>query len=252
MARARTVASLEALIRDLADCEPEPGTRHTSTLIRTHMNASWQALRELVTEAGDLTYVANVSVSTGIGPDTGKSYGLLAMPAAACRIHAIDLTIPGRARPKSLTPVSFNERNEFGTDNLLVGTPHSFAVFNIGAESGASVGNGWMALFPAPNVVYQVTIYYLPSWTDITNDAYVFDGFAGWDDWVAWDVVCKLASKDNDMGKTYQIASTERARAEQRVLHAATSIQRVGPTGGVDTAAMRRRDRVPSPWREPR
>ena len=216
------------------------------------MNASWQALREMVTEAGDLTYVANTSVSTGVGPDTGKSYGLLAMPAAACRIHAIDMTVPGLARPRRLAPVSFNERNEFGTDNLVTGTPHSFAVFNIGTESGASVGNGWIALLPAPNVVYPVTIYYLPAWTDITNDSYVFDGFAGWDDWVAWDVVCKLASKDNDMGKTYQIASTERARAELRVLSAATSIQRVGPTGGVDTAAMRRRERVPNPWREPR
>src|SRR5690349_6718399 len=188
MARARTVLSLETLIRDLADCEPAPGTRHTSTLIRTHMNASWQALREMVTEAGDLTYVKDVSTSTGVGPDTGKSYGLLAMPVTACRIHAIDMTVPGLARPRSLAPVSFNERNEFGTDNLVTGTPHSFAVFNIGTESGASIGNGWIALLPAPNVVYPVTIYYLPAWTDITNDAHVFDGFAGWDDWVAWDV----------------------------------------------------------------
>jgi len=216
------------------------------------MNESWQTLRELVTEAGSLTYVANASTSTGIGPDTGKAYGLLAMPATACRIHAIDITIPGRSRPRSLTPVSFNERNEFASDNLVTGTPHSFAIFNIGAESGASVGNGWIALLPAPNVVFPVTIYYLPAWTDITNDAYVFDGFAGWDDFMAWDVVIKLASKDNDMAKTYQIAAGEREAARQRIVAAASSIQRVGPTGGVDTAAMRRRDRVQSPWREPR
>lgn len=251
MARTRTVLQMETRIRDLADCEPAPGTRHTSTQIRQHMNESWQQLREIVTEAGDLTYVANTSTSTGVGPDTGKSYGLLAIPAAACRIHAIDITVPGRSRPRSLTPASFTERNEFGTDNAVVGTPHSFAVFSIGAESGASVGNGWIALLPAPNVVYPVTIYYLPAWTDITNDAHVFDGFAGWDDWMAWDVVIKLASKDNDMAKTYAIAATERENARLRIVAAASAIQRVGPTGGVDTAAMRRRDRSEWKWREP-
>ncbi len=251
MARARTLLQLRTRIREEADCT-DSGTRHSSTFINTCISESWQALREMVTEAGDLTYVANTSTSTGVGPDTGKAYGLLPMPATACRIHAIDLTIPGRARPKSLTPVSFNERNEFGTDNLVTGTPHSFAVFNIGAESGASVGNGWIALLPAPNVVYPATIYYLPSWTDITNDAHVFDGFAGWDDWVCWDVVCKIATKDSDMQQVYQMADNERTAARARVISAASSIQRVGSTGGVDTAAMRRRERVPSPWREPR
>ncbi len=243
---------METRIRDLADCEPAPGTRHTSTQIRQHMNESWQTLREIVTEAGDLTYVTNVSTSTGVGPDTGKAYGLLAMPATACRIHAIDLTVPGRARPRTLAPLSFTERNEYATDTKVTGTPHSFAVFSIGAESGASVGNGWIALLPAPDVVYPVTIYYLPAWTDITSDSHVFDGFAGWDDFMAWDVVIKLAAKDNDMAVTYQIAAGEREAARQRIVAAASAIQRVGPTGGVDTAAMRRRDRSESPWREPR
>lgn len=240
---------METRIRDLADCEPAPGTRHTSTMIRQHMNESWQALRELVTEAGDLTYVANVATTTGVGPDTGKAYGLLAMPATACHIHAIDITVPGHARPRSLAPVSFTERNEFGTENLVTGTPNSFAVFNIGAESGASVSNGWIALLPAPHVVYPMTIYYLPAWTDITNDSHVFHGFAGWDDWMAWDVVIKLASKDNDMANTYRIAAGEREDARKRIVSAASAIQKVGATGGVDTAAMRRRDR--SQWREP-
>lgn len=250
MARTRTVLQMETRIRDLADCEPAPGTRHTSTLIRQHMNESWQQLREIVTDAGDLTYVSNVSTSTGVGPDTGKAYGLLAMPATAVRIHAIDITIPGRARPRTLAPESFTNRNEFATDTMVTGTPHSFAVFDVGAESGASVGNGWIALLPAPDRVYAATIYYLPAWTDITNDAYVFHGFAGWDDWMAWDVVIKLASKDNDMGKTYAIAAAERENARQRIVAAASSIQRAGTTGGVDTAAMRRRDRAE--WREPR
>ena len=199
-------------------------------------------MREMATAGGDLTYIKNDSVSTGVGPDTGKSYGLLAMPARAIRIHAIDLAFtPTDIR--ALEPVSFNDRNEFSRNGLLTGTPSHFAIFNIGEESGASVGNGWIALLPAPDRVYPVTIYYLPSWADLTNDAYVFDGYAGWDDWVCWDVVCKIATKDSDMQQVYQMASAERQKAEARVLAAANSMQRVSPMHGRDTARQARRSR---------
>lgn len=203
------------------------------------INESWQALRELVTDKGDLLYVKNVTTSTGVGPDTGKAYGLLALPATAVRIHAIDITVGTDIRP--LTPVSFNDRNAFRENGILTGVPTNFAIFNIGEESGASVGNGWIALLPAPNAVYPVTIYYLPSWSDISNDAHVFDGFAGWDDWVAYDVVLKLAMKDNDMARTADIAMTQKADAEKRVLAACNSMQRVAPSHGRDTAREARR-----------
>lgn len=218
---------------------PDANARHPSATINVMINESWQALREMVTDKGDLLYVKNVTTSTGVGPDTGKSYGLLALPATAVRIHAIDLTVGADIR--ALQPVSFNDRNAFRENGILTGVPTSFAIFNIGEESGASVGNGWIALLPAPNAAYSVTIYYLPAWTDITNDAYVFDGFAGWDDWVAYDVVLKLAMKDNDMAQTAQIAMAQRADAEKRVLAACNSMQRVAPSYGRDTARELRR-----------
>ena len=246
MARARTLLQLRTRIRELADCEPDPGTRHTSTVLNTWINESWQALREIVTDKGDLLYVKNVSVSTGVGPDTGKAYGLLAMPATAVRIHAIDLTFGNEIR--QLTPVSFNDRNEFNAGGALTGVPAHFAVFNIGEESGASVGNGWIALLPAPAAVYPVTIYYLPAWTDITNDAYVFDGFAGWDDWVAYDVVCKIAMKDNDMAQVAQLAMQQKAEALARVLAACSSMQRVAPSHGRDTARQARQANWRREW----
>ena len=224
----------------------DANARHPSSVLNTWINESWQAMRAMVTDAGDLLYVKNVSTSTGVGPDTGKAYGLLAMPATAVRIHAIDITYSA-TDIRSLVPVSFNERNEYTSYSLvsgsMVGTPVNFAIFNIGEESGASVGNGWIALLPAPDRVYPVTIYYLPAWTDITNDAHVFDGFEGWDDWVAYDVVLKCAMKDNDMAATAQIAAGMQEKAEARILAAAGKMQRVAPSHGRDTARQARAQR---------
>lgn len=251
MARARTLLQLRTRIREEADCT-DSGTRHSSTFINTCINESWQALREMVTDKGDLCYVKPVDVSTGIGPDTGAAYGLLAMPATAVRIHAIDLTYTA-TDIRSLLPASFNDRNafhqaEFLRGGTITGTPHSFAIFNIGEESGASVGNGWIALMPAPDRVYACRIYYLPAWTDLTNDAHVFDGHAGWDDWLTWDVVCKIATKDSDMQQVYQMADNERSLAATRVLAGASSMQRVGPTVGRDAAREMRQSRARRVW----
>lgn len=247
MARARTLLQLRTRVRGLADCEPDSGTRHTDAVLNTWINESWQALREMVSDAGDLTYVKNVTTSTGVGPDTGKAYGLLAMPATAVRIVGIDLA----ATPtdiRSLTPASFNDRNEFYQNNILTGIPQNFSIFNIGEEAGGTVGNGWIALLPAPNAVYPVNIYYLPSWTDLTNDAHVFDGLAGWDDWVAYDVVMKVAMKDNDMQACAQIAASQKAEAATRVLAACSSMQRVAPSYGRDTARQQRRSQMRREW----
>ena len=248
MARTRTVLELEEIIRDLADCEPAPGTRHTSTMIRKHMNASWQALRAMVSDKGDPLYVKNVSVSTGVGPDTGKAYGLLALPVTAVRIQAIDL-VESPTYIKTLKPASFDDRNAFFNAGESVGVPEFFSIFNIGEESGASVGNGWIGLLPAPAAVYPVTIYYIPAWTDITNDSYVFHGFEGWDDWVAQDVVIKLAQKDNDMAQTAQLAMQMKAEAEKRVLAGCNSMQRVAPSHGRDTARQARLNNWRGEWR---
>jgi len=247
MARARTLLQLRTRIRALADCEPETNARHPTSQLNTWINESWQALRAMVTDKGDLLYVKNVSTSTGVGPDTGKSYGLLALPVTAVRIHAIDITVaPNDVR--ELTPTTFNARNEYSVYGVIADVPIHFAVFNIGEESGATVGNGWIALMPAPDRPFPVTIYYLPAWTDVTNDAFVFDGFEGWDDWVAHDVVMKCAERDNDMQNVAQIAMQMKAESEKRVLSACSSMQRVAPSYGRDTARSQRRGRWRGEW----
>lgn len=246
MARARTLLQLRTRIRELADCMPDANARHSTDTLNVWINESWQALREMVAAKGDLTYVENVDVSTGVGPDTGKAYGLLALPATAVRVHAIDLTYSS-TDIRELLPVSLNQRNEFlRRRSSNVDTPTHFSVFSIGKEAGATVGNGWIAILPAPDRVYPVTIYYVPAWTDITNDAHVFNGHAGWDDWVACDVVLKCAMKDNDMAATAQLAMQMKAEAETRVFASCATYQRVGPVGPIDTA---RKDRMTRRWR---
>jgi hypothetical protein len=82
----------------------------------------------------------------------------------------------------------------------------------------------------------------LPSWTDITDDTFVFDGVAGWDDWVVSDVVLKLASVDNDMVNTAAIETQKQQQAYERLMRSVNSIQSVGPARRIDVANMRSRN----------
>lgn len=239
MARARRLDAIRTSIRELADCMPDSSARHPTATLNKWINESWAALRSMVTAKGDLTYVKTVDVSTGVGPDTGAAYGLLAMPATAVMVHGIDLTFSS-TDIRALTPVSMNDRNEYHNRGVLTDTPVNFAIFNIGEESGASVGNGWIALLPAPDRVYPCRIYYVPAWTDIDNDAYVFNGHDGWDDWVINDVVRKIAMKDNDMQQCLQGALAGLQMAEARVLASCNALQRVAPSYGRDTARQQR------------
>jgi hypothetical protein len=148
---------------------------------------------------------------------------------------------------------SFSERNEFyGAFGQTNGIPTEFSIYNIGTESTTTVTAGTIAIFPPPDVAYPYAVWYLPSWTDLTVDTHVFNGLAGWDDWVVYACVFDLAMADNDMAATASMAQSGMQEADGRLIAGANHVQRSGPVRRIDVAGARRRDTYDSYMRRPR
>jgi hypothetical protein len=236
---------LRGRVRKEADAGPDTTTgRHTNADINGMVNRSWQDLRAFVcANCGGLAeaYLKATSPTTmTVGMLSGYSFGTIPLPADCVEIHGIDVTVTTND-VRSLEPVSWKDRNIYrdlwgnGT-----GIPTGFSIYNIGVESGASVTAGVIAILPAPDRAYTYSIWYVPKWTDLTNDTDVFDGVAGWENWVVWDCVVKLAAADNDMQSVAQIAMNERKAAEERIQGQAAKLQRVAPVRRIDMATRER------------
>jgi len=239
------LSDLRARVRKEADAGPDTTTgRHTNAEINSMINRSWQDLRSFVcASAGGLAEAylkATTPTTMTVGPLSGYSFGTVPLPADCVEVHGVDLVVTTND-VRSLEPVSWKDRNLYrdvwgnGT-----GIPIGFSIYNIGTESTTTVTAGVIAILPAPDRAYTYSIWYVPKWTDLTTDTHVFDGVAGWENWVVWDCVVKLAAADNDMQNVAQIAMTERAAAQDRIAQAAAKLQRVAPVRRIDMAARDR------------
>lgn len=245
MARTRTIAQLVADVRFRSDTEGLT-QRHTDAAIGRLINESWQAMREFLVDHGEPCYLKQATGNLTAGALAGTSFGALSIPTDAIRVFGIDVSVGGTYL--SLEPLPFAARNDASTP----GVPQSFFVYNVGTESGATVTAGKIALFPAPDTAYAYSLWYLPAWVDIdvvSFPAYVFDGMAGWEQFVVWDCVVKIAARDDDMRNTFAIATQERELAKAALKSAASSHQRVGPMRRGDTRGRRETTRSLEAWR---
>lgn len=254
MARSISLANLRARVRAAGDFGPDTTSgRYPNTRLNTQINQSWQRQREIATTKGDGQIYLTHTVAANMTPgtvDSVTSFGTIPWPTGAVSIHGVDVVFSANdIHP--LESVSFADRNTFrDVYGGPTGRPLGFAVINVGFESLQFDQAGTIAIFPAPDRSYPYTVWYLPVWTDITNDIYVFDGVAGWDDFTVWDSVIQIAAGDNDAQQVVQIAMAERAKAEELISARVNSIQRVGPTRRRDVAGQSRRTRQTF-WRRP-
>jgi hypothetical protein len=241
MAYTKTLLELRTRIRKLADCVGDTTTgRHTTAELNSMINESWQRMRALASKNTRI-YLKPATATMTAGKTSPYAWGTVSMPADCARIYGFDVTVASNDI-RSLHEVSFTERNEYeGRFGQSLGIPAGFFVYNIGTEVTTTVTPGKVGILPAPMAAYSYTLWYLPSWTAITNDTYVFDGVEGWDDWVAQDVVIKLAESDNNRMETAQIATQEREKVEASVAGSSASFSQTGPVRRIDVAGMRAR-----------
>lgn len=254
MSRAIALSALRGQIRKEADIGPDTtsaSARWPDADVNAIINRNWQALRrKLVQTNGARTlYCKPASGTLTIGATAPYSWGNVAMPADLAHLVGIEITMPN-GRRRSLTPCSWSMRNEnynaFGTQ---LAPPESFFIYNIGVESGASVTAGSIGIVPAPDSAYPYTLWYLPPWVDRTQDADVFDGVEGFEEWVLWQSVLDVAAADGDMAATAQIAAAKLNAVEEDILRAANNIQRVGPICRQDVARLEREEKRDTRYR---
>jgi len=236
MARARTLLQVRTAVRARCMIESELDL-FSNLLLNEWINESWQDLRLELSNADVEFYMTTQAGTLTTGVVSGTAHGSVALPNDAFAVYGIDLTVDGQII--SIGPISFQQRNDYQSGTTKTGVPEGFHVTNVGQESETAVGTGTIILSPAPDAAYPYRLWYLPAWVDLDEDDDVFNGIAGCEQWVIWDVCIKVAMRIDDSKKQEAIATRERDVSMRRVLKTMKRFNRAGPTRRRDTRADR-------------
>ncbi len=200
MSRTVSVDELISRIRYQADIQGLT-VRHTDTELTTLINQAIQAHRERVSfDSGISHYLTSYSSTFTAGKTSPFQFGVLDLSTApsepVTRIYALEITINDTV--KTLDGVSFSERNDYAN------SPSEPVAWS-------PIQTCKIAILPAPDQAYSYTVWYLPKFTDIAGTE-TFDGIAGYEDEVVWDVCCKIVNRDQ-FAQAYSMFSAERDRA---------------------------------------
>lgn len=230
------LGTLRSRLRRVADLGGDATTgRYPNADCDRELNQSHQRVREIASSNGHKLYLKqSAPLTMTVGPLANTAFGTVPLPTDCVSVYGIDVVLSAtEVRP--LFAMDWDQRCEFvDVYGNLSGPPQGFHIYNTGVESTNTVAAGSIAIFPAPDRAYTYTTWYLPKWTPIAtgSDTFVFDMYAGWDDFHIWDAAIKFMAGDNDRLNAYQIAVQERAKAEELIRKRSTTIQRVG-TGGI-------------------
>lgn len=231
MARNVTLAQLRADVQDQADIAGAT-TRHVASLLTRYVNQSIQRFREKLANEGATHFLTSTTGNLGTGATSPYPFYALDLSSAnpsIVRTYAVDINVNGVV--KSLVHVPFADRSEFGGP-LTTGEPVAWAHYQTRK----------VAIMPAPNSAYAYVAWYLPVLPDLALDSDTFDGVAGWEDFITWDVVCRVLVRDQ-YPQAYQIASDYKASLWADILRNATRVSAAGGASlGRDTLGAR------SPW----
>lgn len=217
MARSVSLFQLRTDVAEQADVAGN-AARYTPTLLNRLINQSRQKFAREISNAGVTHLLEPHSGTTGVGPTSPYQFQTLDLSAASpslVAVYGVDVTLSGGDR-LTLSQVPFSERSMWGSADHS-GQPHSWAAFQTRK----------VALFPAPDQAYAYTVWFLPALTDMSADVDTWDGVAGWEDAVRWDVVCALMARDNNTA-AFQLAAAERQHAMVNIVTAANRVTRAG------------------------
>jgi len=212
MSRTRSLASLLTDIRWQAD-QLGAVLRHDDASLTRALNQSIQRYREWFSEQGSPLYLTPHAGVLTVGATAPYAYGTLDMSLwAPAPLHVYQMEVTVNGRVYDVPPIPWEQRNAYqGHVGQLFtaqqpGVPLGF--FRIGNTLGIA---------PAPDGAYPYTVWYMPSLADLATSGDTFDGVAGYEDWLTWDVLIKIIVRDNTP-EVYQMAVGERDRAQADIL----------------------------------
>jgi len=212
--RGRTLTQLLDDIRFQADQLGET-LRNDDTHLTRLLNQSIQRWREWVSEQGHPLYLSTATGTLPVGAANGNvSYGTIDMSSwTPTPVHVYALEIRVSNTVINLRQIPWESRNDyqgrlFNTFYQGVTNSQPAAFFRIGQT---------LNIVPPSQAAYTYTAYYMPLFTDLANPSDVFDGEAGWEEWLVWDALVKLIVRDQEPER-YQMAVTERDRIQGDIL----------------------------------
>ena len=192
--------------------------RHTDTQLNRYINNSIQMFRERISDEGSTHYLVSSSGTLGTGPTSPYPFyqlDLSALSPSLVRTYGIDVTFSG-GNVVSLDYVPFAERAKYGSSSQG-GTPVAWSHFR----------TDQVAILPASSEALPYVVWYLPKFTDLSADGDTFDGVAGWEEWVVWDVVSQLIARDQ-FPQAFALAEVRRNEAWTNVPRGATKVTQAG------------------------
>jgi hypothetical protein len=216
-------------------------SRHPTSLKNRLINQAIQRFREKISNAGAQHFLTSATGSLGTGATSPYPFYVLDLTAVSpglVRTYGLDLTVSGEV--ESLLHVPFNDRDKYLGPHASV--PVAWANFQTAK----------VAIFPPSQSAYTYVVWYLPVFTDLSSDGDTFDGVAGWEDFIVWEVCTRLIARDT-YPEAWQIANAHKDSAWRDIVTAATKVSSAGgATIGRDSLGqrlrgMRRSRRLPPP-----
>jgi hypothetical protein len=191
--------------------------RHPSANQTRLINQAIQRFREKITNEGAQHYLVSTSSTLGTGPTSPYPFYVLDLSAVSpslVRTYGIDIKIGSETR--SLLHVPFQDRDQYG-GGLVRGVPVAWAHYQTAK----------VAILPPAGSAYTYVAWYLPVFTDLSAGGDTFDGVAGWEDFIVWDVVCRIIARDT-YPEAWQIAQQHKLESWNDIVRSATKVSSAG------------------------
>lgn len=236
MSRTRTLTQMLTDVRWQAD-QLGAVLRNDDTGITRALNQSIQRYREWLSEEGNPLYLTPHSGTFAVGATAPYSFGTVDMSSwspTPVHVYSLEMTVNGRVL--DVPQIPFEQRNDYQS---------RYADPILGNQSGFPVGffrqQSTLGIVPPPSGAYPYTAWYMPLLPDLVSGGDTFDGVAGYEEWLVWDVLVKLVVRERE-GELYAIATAERERLQADILQRLRQ-DRPSVTRRQDQRGMRQRGR---------
>lgn len=217
MSRTVTLSQLRTDIATQADVSISSSGRYDPTKLNRYINQSINRFRESLSSEGVQHYLTSATGTLGTSATSPHPFYLLDLSAVnpgVVRVYGVDIQYQGVTT--TLNHIPFTDRDNYGGPTNK-GIPDAWANF----------GTYKLAIFPPPSQAITYVVYYLPVATDLSSDSDTFDGVSGWEDFIVWDVVEKLAARDN-YAQAYALITQTKAGIWAGILRNATRVTSAG------------------------
>jgi hypothetical protein len=217
--RTVTLAQLRQDISNQADIAGLT-TRHGATLLNRLANQSIQRFREKLSNEGARHFLTVATGTMVSGATSGFPFYSLnagSLASGIVRIFGVDVKTQDGSW-KRLEHTTFEDRASYGGGHpASVGEPRVWAEYQTTK----------LAILPPPDRNTDFVVWYLPVLNDLQSDSATFDGVSGWEDFVTWDVVCRIIVRDQNP-EAYSMAVTYKNEIWQDILRNATRVTGAG------------------------